>query len=360
LNFDEFEMTRMIAVPEIIDSLRSEAKEILDPLKAYAPYRITDQTIIQRPEPIITLHGETISTPGNITTISGPPKSGKTAFLSVIEAGAISITGIVDGIQGIYVKPNPERRAVIHLDSELTAFHQQQNQFTILKRVGMQHCPDYYFSYNLRPLSLIELTTATAAIIQGAAETCNGIHLIVVDGIADYICDVNDADAANAIIKWTEQLAIDNHCPVLIVVHTNPNGDKERGHLGSQAQRKSESVLQIKTDGGDVSFVEPKYLRSAGKGNIPPIQFAYDREKGYHTGAILTVAPTSFKDAARLSQLKEFCTGAIGQSALNYRSAVEALMRISNKGERTAKELFKEAKAHNFIIEDGKLWRLNY
>lgn len=58
-------------------------------LQKYAYLQITDSTDIPEPEPVVKIGGEVISTEGNITTISGASKSGKSAFCSVLIAGAI-------------------------------------------------------------------------------------------------------------------------------------------------------------------------------------------------------------------------------------------------------------------------------
>src|SRR5437868_6812297 len=57
--------------------------------------RIRDTTPILPVVPIITINGEIITTEGNITTISGESKCGKTGFASILISGALSKGGIV-------------------------------------------------------------------------------------------------------------------------------------------------------------------------------------------------------------------------------------------------------------------------
>ncbi len=332
----------------------------LNPLKEFERLRITDTTPIKPPVPVITINGETISTEGNLTTISGASKSGKSAFSSILIAGAISNDGVIDGLDSVEVQPNTNCKAVLHFDTEQARHKHQYNVKSILKRAGMEKCHEYFLSYNIRELDISDYATITNDICHAAEEQFGGIHLVVIDGIADYISDVNDPIQSNAIVKFFEELAIKHQTPIIIIVHTNPGSDKERGHLGSQCQRKSESVIMVKTE-GDISFIEPKFLRMAGKGSIPLIQFMYDKNKGYHVGCGIRTDDNAKKDAERIAAIEKICGKVFGgQKAHAYSDAIAAIMRETDKKERTAKDMFTEMKAHEMIIQGGdKNWRLS-
>jgi hypothetical protein len=331
-----------------------------DPLARYEHLRITNSTPIPPPVPVVTINGETISTEGNLTTISGASKSGKSAFTSILVAGAISKDGLVEGLESVAVQANSNGKAVLHFDTEQAKHKHQYNLKTILRRAGMDSTPDYFLSYNIRSLDISEYATVTGDICTAADERYRGIHLIVIDGIADYISDVNDSVQSNAIVKFFEELAIKYRTPIIVIVHTNPGTDKERGHLGSQCQRKSESVITIKTE-GDVSFIEPKFLRMAGKGDIPAIQFRYDKEKGYHVDCGVRTPDDSKKDADRVAAIRVICKGVFnGQKAYPYGQAIDSIMKYSSKSASIAKGMFKEMKAHEMIIKgEDNNWRIN-
>ncbi|HXB41430.1 MAG TPA: AAA family ATPase [Bacteroidia bacterium] len=345
--------------PEIIEKEFAQAVDLTeqDGLAPFEYLRITDRTQVKQPVPVITINDEIISTADNITTISGASKSGKSAFTGILIAGAISRDGIIDGLDGVRVEPNGEGKAVLHFDTEQAAHKHQRTLRSIIARTGLDHCPEYLLSYNIRQLDVNECAHVTRKICKAAKDKFNGIHLVVIDGIADYIRDVNEPNQSNAIIKFIEELAIEFNCPVIIIVHTNPGSDKERGHLGSQCQRKSESVLHVKTE-GEVSFVEPKLLRMAGKGNIPTIQFAYDREKGYHVYCGLRKHDED-KDKRRIEQVRIICDEVFGgQAAFQYKDALEAIMRVTGKAIATAKGLFTDMKVHEMIHKhEDERWR---
>ena len=336
----------------------SETLPEIPRIQAYEIYRITDTTDIPPPIPVITIVGEIISTEGNITTISGASKSGKSALTSIFVAGAISESGIVDGINGIAVEPNHNGKAVIHIDTEQARHRQQSNVKSILRRANLKSCPEYYLSYNIRELNLDQYSSLTDEIFAAANNDFNGIHLVVIDGIADYINDVNDGEDSNAIVKFFEGLAVKYSAPIITIVHTNPGSDKERGHLGSQLQRKSESVIAVKID-GDISYIEPKFLRMAGKGVIPQLSFKYDKEKGYHVDNGVMEDSVEKKENARIVVITEICHSVFSaQTSLSYKDSIEAIMKKSGKGQVTAKGYFKEMNVHEMIIKGAdNNWR---
>src|SRR6185437_2440885 len=233
----------------------------------------------------------------------------------------------------------------------------QNNLLSVLRRANMDDC-DYFLSYNIRALEFSQYAEVTTNICEGALAKFNGIHLMVIDGIADFISDVNDAEQSTQIVKYFEELAIKYQTPIIVIVHTNPGSDKERGHLGSQCQRKCESLLMVKTE-GNISFIEPKLLRMAGKANIPNIQFMYDKERGYHIGCGVRSVNDNDKIIQRINRLSEICGDVFGgQKSYRYKDVIEQIMLKAGKSLNTAKIFFKEMKIHQLIVKgEDNYWR---
>jgi hypothetical protein len=330
------------------------------PLQAFDLLRITDTTDIPPPIPVVTINNEIICTECNMTTISGSSKSGKSAFTGIILAGAISMTGNVDGLEYLEVKPNADKKAVLHFDTEQARHKHQSNLKTILKRADYSTCPEYFLSYNIRALDMKVYEETTLKICEAANETFKGIHLIVIDGIADFISDVNETIEANKIVKFFEDLAIKFNCPLITVVHTNPGSEKERGHLGSQCQRKSESLLAIKNE-NDISYMEPKLLRMAGKGDVPVLQFCYSKEKGYHVGMGVKIEGENDKNEKRNKQLQKAALKIFGgQQSLKYADAWNEVAETIGCAESTAKKALVEMIDIGLIYKDSAgYYRLN-
>ncbi|MCO5286003.1 MAG: AAA family ATPase [Chitinophagaceae bacterium] len=346
---------------DLNEFIQTEGGDVVAPktlLERYEYLRITDQTDVPDPVSVVTIAGQVMCTGGNLTTISGASKSGKSALTGVTIAGAIA-PGDYDGFPDLYIQPNSEGKAIIHIDTEQARSKHKRNLCRILDRAGVRACPDYLLSYNIRQLSLDEYKAVTDGIVQAASLRYGGIHLMVIDGIADYIRDVNDPEDSNDIVNYFERIAVTYECPVIVVVHTNPGSDKQRGHLGSQLQRKSESVLNITTE-ADISTIQPQFLRNAGSGQIPLIQYRYDPLKHYHVYCGIKSDTQAAKDEQRLSFIRDVASKVFGaQKAYSYKEAIEAIMRESKKGETNSKGFFKEMRAHKMITQgDDDLWRM--
>lgn len=332
-------------------------------LLVYESLRITNKTPISIPQPIVTINGEIVATCEDLLTLSGASKSGKSAFLSVLIAMCISPNGkILDGFPEVEVLPNINRHAVLHFDTEQARHKQQYNVNTILKRANFQDCPNYFLSYNLRKLDLDEYQPKVNGICEAAYNKFKGIHSIFIDGGADFVQDVNDPSASNAIVKYFEELAIKYSTAICIVIHTNPGSDKERGHLGSQFQRKCGSLLTVKSE-DNYSYLEPKILRYGGVKNIPNIMFQYSPEKGYHVpfGIKNEEFIEDTKKAKKNTSAWKLCQKVFaGLNGLTYEEAKLRIMKVRGCEDRTAKKEFTFMKANEMILKGAdKNWRLN-
>jgi hypothetical protein len=333
-------------------------------LTRYEHLRITESTEIDPPLSVLKIAGETIAVNGDIFTISGASKSGKSAVAGMAISGAISDDGVINyGLENMSVSPNQKQFAVIHFDTEQARHKHKYNVQSILRRAELSKCPDYYLSYNIRQLDLKDYADVTSGICDAAAKQFGGIHSIWIDGGADYFSDVNNLEQSYAIIKYFESIAIQHDTAVFFIVHTNPGSDKERGHFGSQAQRKSGGILLVKTE-GERSIVESKLLRYAGTQDVPQMIFVYDKEKGFHVGSgIKSVsAIEEEKNKRTLSRIEALVKVVFdGQASHNYTSALGAIMKKGFCAERTAKNNFKIMNLHEMILQGtDKKWRLNH
>jgi hypothetical protein len=275
-------------------------------------------------------------------------------------AGCIAV-GDYDGFPDMKIEPTLGK-AAIHFDTEQSRHKHQKNIKSILRRCGLNESPPNLLSYNIREEELENYLCITSEIAEAANQKFNGIQMIVVDGGADYIRDVNEPNQSNALVKFFLDLASKYKTSVIVIVHLNPNSDKERGHFGSQLQRKSESVLTIKTE-NDISCMGGKFLREAGKDDVPLIQFQYDKEKGYHTycGTQTPTEIKNVKDQKHMDELRRLAQIVFAPpSSYSYAAGIERIMRETHRQKATAKSRFTEMNIHQLIIkgDDGN-WRLN-
>ncbi len=107
--------------------------------------------------------------------------------------------------------------------------------------------------------------------------------LVIIDGLTDLMKDPNSLDEAGEIIEDISKLSKRTNTHIMNVIHQNEGGGsswsgKARGHVGSEAHRKCETMMSIQYDKGTQEFtVTPIKFR---KGRWDEWAFVYDREKG--------------------------------------------------------------------------------
>jgi len=308
------------------------------PLQKYVKYEISSDDNFDPPKPIIKIGESIVATNGNIITLSGDSKSGKSSLTNVIIAGSI-VTGGYDGFPGLEVEVNKDNHAVIHFDTEQSDYKQFDNlKNQIMKRTGFEFQPSYLRSYNLRRLEIDKYQSVVTGICQEASELYGGIHSIYIDGFADFINSVNDDKESNAIVDYFTKLSIEFDTIVVGIVHLNPGGKKQRGHLGSQLQRKSESVINvIKEDG--FSYIYPDFMRNSDISEFSMIKFKYSKEAGYHqyAGIYEHHGKSNTENDRRDLALKIFTA-----VPKRYKDAYREIMILQNVSERTAKSRISE------------------
>ena len=57
--------------------------------------------------------------------------------------------------------------------------------------------------------------------------------LVVIDGIADLVSDVNNLEESNLCVQKIMELSAKYDCHIITVIHSNYGTDKATGHLGS-------------------------------------------------------------------------------------------------------------------------------
>jgi hypothetical protein len=319
---------------------------------------VTVEKHIPQDEVIIEIAGAKFASQNNISAISAAPKGAKTAVMNGMVAGSISWNGAVAGFPDIQVRPNDEQKAVIVLDTEQSMADQQHNVRTILKRAGLQNTPEHLRCYNITQLNLGDYQEKTNLLCELNAKRFSGIHSIYIDGGADFIASVNDEEQSSGIVKFFRQLSIKYQCPVVVIVHQNPGGDKERGHFGSELQRKIYGLLSIEKK-GDTFSINGKMLRRSGNNDVPVINFQYSKDHGYHV-QVDAADQEAAKDQARREKLEMISQQAF-KPLQSYRhvDAVSAIMKYTSKAMTTAKGMVNDMVGFGYL-EQGpdKLYRV--
>lgn len=192
-----------------------------------------------------------IGTYGNFSFVQAPPKSKKTFFLTLISAAYMGASskyiGDLEGQRG--------KKKLIHYDTEQGTFHAQK---TFRRVFSMCDNVTSYFTYALREYSPYD----RLQFINWHLSTIDNVGLVVIDGIADLLNDVNNIVEANELTQhlmtWTQNYDIH----LITAIHSNYNSDKPTGHLGSFLEKKAET--QIMLEPSEEGYVLAKCKRSRG------------------------------------------------------------------------------------------------
>lgn len=213
----------------------------------------------------------------NIITIAAAIKSGKSSVFSAMIASMMGVAGRdYLGLEG----SNPDGKAVLHYDTEQSPGDHFNLMMRSLRRAGINSPPTWFSSYSLILLSPSERRAAICAMARKAAAT-GGLHALFIDGVADLVFDVNGIEEACGLVTELHQLATETGCVIVTALHHNPGGEKTRGHLGSQIERKSESVLVLRKDGETTSICcKPARRQEVSDEQAP--RFVWDEATGMH------------------------------------------------------------------------------
>lgn len=215
---------------------------------------------IPDPQPLVSLDGSPICTRGNLSVVSGVAGSRK-SFLCTAIAGAYLSAGGFLGMEN-----SKENGRILWYDTEQAAGHVARIGRRLHRIVGL---PTDKSDEKIEIHMLREFSFDVRKQIVEVGIKLKKPDFVVIDGVADLISDVNSSEESSKIVSWLMAISKNYNCHVLTVVHTNPNGSKMRGHLGSEVSRKAETVLQIEAN-GEISTVEAQKSR-----DIRPPKFAF-------------------------------------------------------------------------------------
>ena len=117
-----------------------------------------------------------------------------------------------------------------------------------------------YYTYGLRTLGFRTRIEFIEYIIRKIKRT----GLIIIDGIADLVGDVNNLEESSACIQKLMEWSAKYDCHIICVIHSNFGSDKPTGHLGSFLEKKCETQIQLEANTVNKDWVTVKCKRSRG------------------------------------------------------------------------------------------------
>lgn len=316
--------------------------------------KIDYQNPPDRSKMVVSVNRVPLGTYDNLFCITGGEGTGKSNYVSAIIAGTIPLQHPehTRDLLGLEVCPNVENKAVLHYDTEQSEYQLHKNVSKTLKRAGVQSMPQFYVPIFLTALSRKERLQLIKDSMDLYHHQNGGIHLVVIDGIADLIRSANDESESIAIVDELYRLAgIYNTC-IICVLHFVPNGIKLRGHIGSELQRKAAAILSIeKDDNSTLSVVKTLKVRDGSPLDVPLILFGWDKEKDMHV--YRGEKSKEHKEKRKLMELTQIAKDVFRYyDRHSYSELVNQIIESVDVKDRTAKSYISYMKSNEIIFQD--------
>ena len=303
---------------------------------------------------VVAVNGVPLGTQDNLFCITGGEGTGKSNYVGAILAGTLGVEQLpIEKTLGLEITANPKGLAVLHYDTEQSEAQLHKNLGKTLRRASLAAVPEYYHSLYLASLSRKDRLKLIRESMDLFHHKHGGIHLVVIDGIADLIRSANDETESIAIVDELYRLAgIYNTC-IICVLHFVPNGIKLRGHIGSELQRKAAGILSIeKDDNPEYSVVKALKVRDGSPLDVPMMLFGWDKAEDMHVyrGEKSKEDKEKRKTDELIAVIKEAFRNTI---KLTYQELCEVLMREMEIKERTAKKYIAYMKEQHILAQDA-------
>ena len=311
-------------------------------LAVYMEESIVSVTSAYEQSPVVLMVDDAvIGTLGNFSASIGKAKSKKTFNVSAIVASALTNSTILH-YRSIFPK---DKRKMLYIDTEQGRYHCQN----VLKRIlRLADLPEDKEPDNLVMLALRKYSPKMRlAIVEHAIGTIPDLGLVVIDGIRDFLYDINSpgesTDIISKLMQWTDERQIHIHT----ILHQNKNDENARGHIGTELNNKAETIMQVEVDKeGLPELVEP-YLpreKKIGRPTKEPFDPYKEIPENVHRAALdATFANGTINNYGDyLERLKE--EYGLQGVKLGHNKAVKVATFLGNK---------------RMVIKEGKEYKIN-
>lgn len=217
------------------------------------------QPVPEEPNYLIKIGGKGIALPASLIGVYGPPKSRKSSLMGMIVAAGLSPNHTFGEIE-------------VNIDGEILWFDTEQNETEVkyfqdnIIRMSEQKSDDYiyehYYAMKLRPFDELQRLAIIDKIITSTT-VFNKIGLIILDGVADLMYNVNEIESSKKLVTrltyWADKLQV----PLIVALHTNKDGKDATGSLGGFLNKKASYTIKCEPEFDDgPSTVRPYFTRN--------------------------------------------------------------------------------------------------
>ena len=308
----------------------------------------------EAPEPLLSINEVTIGTAGNLVCVAGSEGSGKTNFLGGVLSGAIKPGEIDIDTLGTTIRENIRDRAVLLYDTEQSEYQLYKNMTYIVRRASLEKPPVWFKAFCLVGISRSERMKMILESMDRCYYEFGGIHLVVIDGIADLIAGVNEEEPSVMLVEELFRIAAIYNTVIICVLHLAPSGMKLRGHLGSEVQRKASGIILIeKEENINASTVKALKVRDGSPLDVPLMQFGWSKSEGMHI--YLGEMSREASKTRKINELKDAAKDIFsGKTYISSKELKQGLMDVFEVQDRTARSYIQAMKDAEIIEKSSQ------
>jgi len=301
-------------------------------------------------EPVITIDGGRVGSAGNMMLVIAAPGFGKSAICEAVVASKLSPN--CDSL-GLHVQTN---KIVAYLDTERSKADHWRAWHRTMRRAGIPE--------NAEPIGIkFELVSGISKIEDRRAylweHFTDKTGLIILDGLADFVLNVNDPEECNEFLFELLARAKEFEISLLSTLHHNPQpgSEKGRGHLGSEAQRRSESVLLLKRDAAGTRTLTMDFQFGKNRNDVDSLEthFSWDIGKEMFTSCETEAAYPKPEVEKKYTDL----LAGLPDKPMSFGEVVQALQRVTGGSADAAKSRFQRLKKGGGLVKNGHLWQVS-
>ena len=307
--------------------------------------RLLDEAILEhtvdltkeiKEDPILLYQGDIpLLRANNFSCVVGQAKSRKTFLISAICGGFLKKG---DTVLGFNTESNQDGR-ILYFDTEQSLGDTMRAFKRVARMSNLPYSNNRFYGIELRSC---KNSKERFDIVKRAIET-HKPTLVIIDGLTDLMINPNDMTEAGDLCSYLLNTTARLTCHIVTVIHLNEglNATKARGHIGSEAMRKAETVFLLKKDGENtkVSFPQTR--------GYPPEEFTYFiNQDGL---PMLTTVEKATKKVSDDELITLFSNVFRGVNYLRYGELNKLLEDIGKMGNRTARRRISTALAKDII-----------
>ena len=319
-------------------------------------YRVRHTDEVPKPDVVLSIGGQIVSTRKNIFGISGKAKVGKSFLMTLINSIVLK-----KGEMGVLESYLPKGKdKILYFDTEQSLYHVSL-MLNRVKKIVEERKMDNLLMYAFDSLR----TDDRYEYVKFLINNIEGVGLVIIDGVADLVKSVNDEVMAVDLADTLRRLATERDVAIGYVLHQNPSDNvKMRGHLGTVLMNKSETVIQISTSKEDESV---KLVDTLQTRNKKPENWSFEIIDGqpvimdevFEEKPKGRIKVKQLTDDERKNILAVIYSDVRKDLGLGYTVLVEKVREVhGNLGVTSAKEMVKYCKEMGWIANDGS--RSNY